>query len=327
MGTMTASRAKPRYLLCDALRGLALCAMIAFHLTWDLSYFGLVGPDITRSTGFHLTGHVIASVFLALSGMGLALAHDDCLDNAAFWRRLARISAAAGTISIATFFALPEGFIFFGILHCMALASLLALPLLHRPFWLALIAAAIVFASSLLVALPVLDTPVFWWLGLGTIVPQSLDYRPIFPWAGMVFLGLGLTWLHLARPKLLSFLAAWSLWQPKNAASRVLVLAGRHTLLVYLVHQPVLLGILWLGVALVPAINPMGEETAFANACISQCRRAEASPQACQARCQCLLGQLKQDGLWEKLRSGRASQSEQQSFSVLAQTCRTEQGN
>ncbi len=65
----------------------------------------------------------------------------------------------------------------------------------------------------------------------------SNDYNPMLPWFGYVLIGIAVA--RLVPPQ------RWPRWQPHAAMSRMLCLAGRHSLLVYLVHQPILMGLLW----------------------------------------------------------------------------------
>ncbi len=169
---------------------------------------------------------------------------------APYLARLGRIALAAAAISLATVFLFPESWIFFGILHCIALSSVLALPALAAPLPLVGLAAALVFAGPTLAGLAgapaLLDAPALFFLGLGAVVPTTNDYVPLFPWFGFVLAGVGLG--RLALPRLAA--SRIGAWAPRNRIGRVATRAGRHSLAVYLVHQPVLLGLLY-GVAAV----------------------------------------------------------------------------
>ena len=184
--------AKPsRLLWVDSARGLALWAMFAFHLTWDLGYFGWIDPALLYSRGFHWLGHAIASSFLLLVGIGLVLAgraRGPLLRSRGFWRRWAIIVAAAAAISAVSFRLFPQAPIFFGILHLIAAASLIAAPLVDAPAWLILALGALALAAPDFLAGPFFNAKIFWWTGLGTFEPPSNDYQPLFPWLGVVLL-------------------------------------------------------------------------------------------------------------------------------------------
>jgi uncharacterized membrane protein len=76
------------------------------------------------------------------------------------------------------------------------------------------------------------------WLGLGTEIIPSNDYNPLLPWFGYVLLGIAVA--RVIPPE------KWPRWRPHSLAGRTLCLAGRHSLIVYLVHQPLLMAALWL---------------------------------------------------------------------------------
>jgi len=126
-------------------------------------------------------------------------------------------------------------------LHCIAVASVLALPFLRAPTLVPLAVAAFCFAAPRLFTDASLATPTLDWLGLGARAPVTNDYVPIFPWFGFVLLGIvaARSVLLLAARRLPSPGRLWSF-----AFLRGLIWSGRHSLLIYLVHQPVLLGAL-----------------------------------------------------------------------------------
>lgn len=164
--------------------------MFAFHLTWDLSYFGYIDPRIVFRPAFKIFAETIGSTFLAVAGVSLVLAHAPRFRARAYLRHLAIIIAAAAAVSLATYIFVPEGFIFFGILHCIALASLIALPFLFLPWWIPFLGAVFVIAAPRVFVSPSFDAPIWWWTGLSTFEPRTNDYWPILPWAGVLLLGV-----------------------------------------------------------------------------------------------------------------------------------------
>ena len=197
--------------------------MVLYHFSWDLSVFGFIEVDVARD--YRLAAMAIAASFLVISGIGLTLA------GRLKPRRLGIIIGAAALVSLGSWWFDPEAFIFFGILHCIALSSLLALPFLRAPGWVLGLAAAIVLAGGWW-AHPYFDAGPWLWLGLSTQVPLTNDYIPIVPWFAFVLLGMGAGRL---RP------GAWAQWGP-----RPLVWLGRWSLVIYLTHQPILTGLLFL---------------------------------------------------------------------------------
>src|SRR5690606_25132571 len=124
---------KPRLEAIDLARGLALVAMAIYHFAWDLEIFGYAPPGMTAHGGWKLFARCIASSFLFLVGVSLFLGHAKGIRWPSFLRRLAMVAGAAAAISAATWIAVPGGLIFFGILHQIALASVLGLAFLRLP--------------------------------------------------------------------------------------------------------------------------------------------------------------------------------------------------
>ena len=116
----------------DLARGLALVAMTTFHFGWDLEMFGFADRGFASQPAMIWYARAIASSFLVLVGISFALAHRGGVRAGPFLRRLAMIAGAALLITVATRIATPDIYIFFGILHHIALASLLALRIMVR---------------------------------------------------------------------------------------------------------------------------------------------------------------------------------------------------
>ena len=316
---MTQNTPSQRLDAIDALRGVALLGMFAFHLIWDLAYFRLVSPDLPFGPGVMGFGHGVAGSFLFLVGVGLALAARDGLNQRAFWRRLLMITAAAAGVSGASYLLFPDSFIFFGILHCIALSSLLALPLLRAPLWLVALVAAAALAAPLVIASPLFDAPAFWWRGLGTREPVSNDWRPLLPYFGVVLAGLFTARLRLARG-----LPGWlTKWRAQAPASRALVHGGRHSLLVYLIHQPIFLAVLFMVARAVgpePALAPQYEP--FVASCATQCVGSGGGPQTCRNVCGCIAREIdKKPAIWERLTHEGLSPADREAMDGFTHQC------
>jgi len=270
-----------RRLALDAARGAAVLAMFGFHLIWDLGHFGYIDPAFPFSPGVRQFGHAIALGFLFIAGIALVLAMERSAPWPAFFRRLALVFGAAALVSAGTYAAFPEAYIFFGILHCIAAASLLAAPLLRLPAVVAAGAALAVFLISALVASPVFDAPPLLWVGLGTFQPLTNDYRPLFPWAGALFAGVAAAKFARLRA------GAFPPFSP--AASAVLrppAWLGRHSLFLYLVHQPLFFAVFTAVAALAPA--PAADaDSAFMSACVGQCVASGGASDICESACRC----------------------------------------
>ena len=169
-----------RLAVVDLARGAALIGMAVYHLSWDFAYFHLVPPEFPSTAPMRLYSHAVAAAFLLLAGASLALAHPSAVRWRAYWRRLAIVGGAAALLTAATLFFDPEDAILFGILHCIAAASLLSAPLLLAPPAFAFVAAGFAFAAPILFASPFFNTPALDWIGLETVLPRTLDWRPLF---------------------------------------------------------------------------------------------------------------------------------------------------
>ncbi len=280
-----------RLLGIDLARGVALLAMAVYHGAWDASHLGLMSVDVVNDPGWRLFARAIAASFLLLVGFSLVLAHGSGIRWQAFLRRLAVIVAAAAAITIVTFFAFPQSYIFFGILHCIALSSLLALPFLRLPPAVAAAAGIAVVAAPWLVAWPLFDLPALAFVGLGTQVPMSNDYVPLFPWFGPVLLGVAAgriaadrnltAWLRTSRtPGMVERLIAWT---------------GRHSLAFYLVHQPVLFGLMFLAAQALGITRQPSVAVGFVPQCRASCEQAGVAAAECTRYCACADAAIRQE--------------------------------
>ncbi|KPF71720.1 hypothetical protein IP69_05730 [Bosea sp. AAP35] len=300
----------------DLARGLALLAMFVFHFAYDLSYFGLIETDVPSEPGWRAFARLIAGSFLTLVGISLVLATRNGLNRPAFLKRLAMVAAAAALVTLATFFAMPRSFIFFGILHHVALGSVLALPFLRLPIVAVAGAAVVAFALPFVVSHPLLDERALAWLGFSHAPIATADFVPVFPWFGCVLSGLVLA--RLAGPRLAGMRLAS--WRASGWPARILVWGGRHSLLVYLVHQPVFIGTLMLALQMMPAA-PVSEERPFMLSCQRSCAEGPLGADACERLCACTVDSLKAESLWRQTLTDTLDQAQRDRVAALAQAC------
>ena len=235
-----------RYGWLDVARGVAIVAMVIYHFSFDLAMFGLIDGRAPVSFPLREFARLIATSFLFLVGIGLVIGHGTGIRWASFWRRFAVIAGAAGCITAGTWIAalytgVDTFLIYFGILHMIAVGSLAALPLVAAPWWLAALAALAVAWIGLGTDLSIGSSAWLWWTGLTDVRAQSFDFVPFFPAFAAVAAGVAAAKLFgLGRP------APATPARPATAFSRALAWAGRRSLPIYIVHQPILIGLLWL---------------------------------------------------------------------------------
>ena len=232
----TGSAPPARYVFVDVWRGLAIIGVVIYHFGWDLNFFGFIPASLMFSTPVTVFARALAGSFMFLAGVSLVLAHSRQTRWRKFLRRLAKLVAAATAISVVTYFLFPEGFIYFGILHAIALASLLGLPFLRLPIGLVFLASLAMLAAPLLFETSSFDTRVLAWIGFAADPPMANDFVPVFPWFGVTLAGIACTRLFLAKQRMRDAM-------PHTAGSAVirgLTWVGQQTLPIYLLHQPLL---------------------------------------------------------------------------------------
>ena len=229
----------PRVEGLDALRGVAILAMVVYHFCFDLRYFGVARWDFEHDIRWLAARTLILSSFLLIAGISAALARRDPAADARWPRHVAVIGGAALLVTAASAMMFPRSFIWFGVLHAIALSLLLARPLIDRPRA-ALAAGVIVIAAGVMLSSQHFDNRMLGWLGFMTGKPMTEDYVPLFPWSGVLFLGIAAGHALVA--------SGFAMLAPLARMPRALRFLGRHSLAVYLVHQPLLLGGLGLAV-------------------------------------------------------------------------------
>ena len=240
---------KPRIWPIDFLRGLALVNMLAYHFMYDWVYvFGLPAAwyDISRPA-VHAWQQYICWSFILLSGFSLHLARRPVKNGLT-------VAACAAALTAVTVLFLPAEAIWWGVLHLNAcavlLTTLLQKPLQKLPPAAGLAACAALFALTnqlpwgyfgferwRLAAVPAgLYRANLFWLGLPDLGRfASADYFPLLPWLFLFWCGWFAARLWPPRP------AA----KPAPAALRPLCWLGGRTLLLYMLHQPLIYGALW----------------------------------------------------------------------------------
>lgn len=235
-----ANQKNERFERLDALRGLAIVWMTVFHFCFDLNYFGFLNQNFYQDNFWIFQRNLIVSMFLFCAGAGQATAVYSHLSWSRFFSRWKRILVAAVLVTIGSYIVYPNSFIYFGILHAMAV-MILILRLASRwsryylLFGLAILGLhrLVPKIHSIWPSLDFLNKPQLNWLGIISYKPITEDYVPLVPWLGVLFIG------YFLAEKILTHKREWFAGELR-ASFRILAVLGRWSLSYYLIHQPVL---------------------------------------------------------------------------------------
>jgi len=236
-----------RYQWVDALRGLAMVWMTMFHFCFDLANAGLLQANFYQDPRWTVQRTCILSLFLLCAGAGQAIALAQAQTRQRFGKRWLHIAGCALLVSAGSYLMFPNSFIYFGVLHGIAVMLLITRFVGLPGSWLWLLGAVLV-ALRWLAPWAInagwwdsaLNDRAFNWLGLISTKPITEDYVPLVPWLGVMLWGMAAMQWILNRP------AAHALHQADVPALRPLAFLGRWSLSYYMLHQPLMLGALWL---------------------------------------------------------------------------------
>ena len=237
-----------RFWEVDFLRGMAIIPMVLFHLAYDLNYFGAERIEVASGFWFYLA-RFTASLFLLLVGVSLSLSYSRArllgqIDRFRFrlMKRGLWIFSLAMGVTLVTYLFIGRGFIVFGVLHLIGVSLLLAYPFLRLHGMNFILGLLFILIGLFLQSLSV-DFSWLLWLGLAPMDFRSVDYFPLLPWFGVILMGVAfgdLFYRGYSRRIPVPDLAGSSLVSG-------LAFLGRNSLAIYLAHQPVLIGLLYLG--------------------------------------------------------------------------------
>jgi len=209
----------------DSLRATALVMMLISNFVTDLDYFGIM--EVVKGDEWWWLARATAFLFVGISGISYFLAHQKEYDFIKTFDRTKRLILFAFLITIVTYIFAPSAYVRFGVLHLLALASIIAFPVARKPVY----AMGI---GILLLLIPLSSNPNLVWLGLQETGTFAVDYFPLNPWLGIFFIFLAISsQIYPDSKPLLNF--QWPerwLW------------FGRNTLPIYVIHQPILIGLL-----------------------------------------------------------------------------------
>jgi len=239
---------RDRFIELDALRGIAIGLMIFLHLLWDLDYFGVV----PLNHEVYQIQKMVPLMFFALVGICLAICQQKKKTmpqekQKQFNRHLAirglKICGLGLIITIISLIFMPDRPVIFGVLHFIGLSIILSVPFLKLKKY-NIFAAGIVALMGLLISNITIGNPTVFHLIVGVhqadVWRYTIDYFPLFPWFSAVLFGIFLGDILYNGNERRFNLPGISNYRPIHALSWI----GKHSLAIYLAHQPILAAML-----------------------------------------------------------------------------------
>jgi len=219
-----------RNLSLDLIRTLAIFLMVIFHFIYDLKYFGWLMTGIPDGVGWNYFRDVILTLFFLCIGAGLVYSHAHAFNLKKFISRLAKVAIGAAITTIMSLFMFPDNWIYFGVLQFIVVASILSIALVRFP------RLALLMATAMFVMVQLGWLTQRWPFNyISDLLPNyTTDYVSLFPWLGMIWFGIALAHSQWFNRQ----------WFRKTNLTEQLSLPGKHSLIIYLVHQPILFALL-----------------------------------------------------------------------------------
>lgn len=238
-----------RFWEVDSLRGIAIIMMISYHFLFDINFFGIYPVDVYGGFLWFMA-RATAFTFIFLVGISLTLSNARAEIRGGynggkgfnkFLKRGIKIFSLGILITIVTWIFIPQEFIMFGVLHFIGLSIILAYPFINRKN-LDLILGIFVIIVGIYLGNFTFNFNWLFWVGFIPNNLQTVDYFPLFPWFGVILIGLffgSILYKNYQRQFKLPDLA-------DSYPVRGFSFLGRNSLVIYLIHQPVLIIILYL---------------------------------------------------------------------------------
>ena len=221
-----------RYWEIDATRGTAVVLMVLFNYAFALDYLKIY--TLTEGWAFWwLFPRLVAGTFIFVAGISLTISYSRSRSWERQVRRGLKIFSLGMLITAATFLLIPEATVWFGILHFIGLSIILSLLFIKTELRYLLVAGVVALTIGIYLNNFVFDFPWLLWLGFGPVF-TTLDYFPVPPWPAPLLIGMaaGKKFYHEGKRQ-------FSLREIKT--TKPINFLGRHSLIIYLLHQPVLL--------------------------------------------------------------------------------------
>lgn len=235
-----------RFIELDILRGFAILFMIILHLFWDLDYFGI----LPLNTNFYSLNIIVPVMFFLLIGICQAVNNNKYRSQprTMYIRTLPRglwILNLGMLFTLLTTMFLPDRPILFGVLQCIGCCIILSTLFLKFTYINIAIATIIISAGITIGNFIHVENPNILQLATGfhqsDIAIHTIDYFPILPWLGVCLLGIAIGNILYKDNKRRFPLPDISIYK----STKIFSWMGQHSLAIYLVHQPVIAGVLF----------------------------------------------------------------------------------
>ena len=226
-----------RFWEIDLVRTVALLGLLNFHTLELLHYFDLY-PTLLRTGIWFWIRVVNAGLFIFPAGVALAIAYSRGKAMSGFMLRGLKLFGLGMVITLLSWLVIPEEYVQFGILHFFGIAFILA-PFFLRFRYVNLILGVALMALGLYLLANWIYVDFRWLLWLMPYSFRTLDYWPLVPWFGLFLLGM-----FAGKMLYPDGHRGFNIPEISNPVASAVMLLGRHPLLVYIVHLPILVGIL-----------------------------------------------------------------------------------
>lgn len=253
IGESGAPEQSERYWEIDAIRALAIMGMLFYHFLACLVIFHIMVED-AAFLSYYNTYMLGSGIFILIAGLAMILRHERMrgrptkeyygalVIKALFLLALGFCITIASWIGASVFLGSPA-FIKFGFLHMLGVSMLLAIPLLRYGKW-NIILGLIIIAIGAFIFPYITDPSWLYPLGIHAedFMMYTQDYFPLFPWFGVLLLGVGLGNVFYPGGR-----RSFTIREPGMIGEALARIGnGAVTLFIYLVHIPVIFVILWI---------------------------------------------------------------------------------
>lgn len=242
-----AKNSKQRFWEIDVARGIAVILMIIYHVLYDLNFFHIISVHLYEGA-FLLILYPVGSTFLFLVGVSLTISYAKAekvmTRRQLQWKFLKRglfVFGLGMLVTLATWWYLEKGYVVFGVLHCIGISIILAYPLVRFRVPVLMLGAAFIAVGIFLRTFTV-DFPWLVWLGFVPSTFSSVDYVPLLPYFGIILLGI-----FVGNSVYAKGVRQFTIHDHSGVAPvRGLSFIGRHSLVIYFLHEPIIVGLLML---------------------------------------------------------------------------------